>query len=128
MVIKYCKELGKFFISIIFLGANFSLAAANTDLINPKQNIYSAAALNKKEQMLQNITKKIDDYSFVLLQAGNTTPAAWIIQTKQGQKLALLKCTSGNNYANGEIAAYYLGRKLNFPIFPVTIPFQINPS
>lgn len=90
------------------------------------KDIFSNSSLNEKEAQLQRIARNLDNYQFKLLRAGNTTPNAWIVKNKQGQNVALLKCTSGNNYARGEIAAYYIGRHLDFPLYPVTVAAEIK--
>jgi len=90
-------------------------------------NIYTAAALDAKEKYLTNLAEKLNQYQFVPLKAGNTTPSAWIIKNSTGTNVGLLKCTSGNNFAQAEIATYSLGRLLNFPVYPVTIGADVSP-
>jgi hypothetical protein len=95
---------------------------------NAEENIYSSQSLLQKEKDLQQIAAHLDQYQFSQLRAGNTTPAAWTVKNKTGTPVALLKCTAGNNYAPAEIAAYYLGKMLELPIYPVTIGVTLNPT
>ncbi len=113
----------KIIISTLFITPLLSQAdPTNTS----STNIFSDQALDLKESQLKTIAKNLDSYKFSLLKAGNTTPDAWVVKDNQGKNLALLKCTSGNNYARAEIAAYYIGRHLNFPIYPVTVAANIQ--
>ncbi len=102
-----------------------SISLADSSNI-PSKNIFSDQIMDKKESELKIIAKNLNNYKFVLLKAGNTTPNAWMVKNNQGTNIALLKCTSGNNYARAEIAAYYIGRHLSFPIYPVTVVANIQ--
>ncbi len=91
------------------------------------ENIFDARIMDTKENQLKDIAVNSDKYNYQQLRAGNTTPDAWILTDKISQKrIAVLKCTSGNNYAPADIATYKLGRKLNFPIYPVAVKFNID--
>lgn len=103
------------------------VATNNADnSVSGSENIYTATALDKKENYLNQIAKNLAQYQFVPLRAGNTTQTAWIVQNHAGNNIALLKCTSGNNYAQAEVATYDLGRMLNFPLYPVTVGVTLD--
>ena len=102
---RFCQLL--LFFLILFLPLYAIEESLQTNQEFKQENIYTPESLNQRETALRNIANHIEQYQFVLLNAGNTTPTTWRVQ-KNHHDVAVLKCTSGNNYAKAEIAAYYI--------------------
>ncbi len=81
--------------------------------------------LTDKEMYLA--TLRLEDHQLKPLRQGNTTKTAWrVVSPQSGQTVALLKCSSGNTYAPGAMAAYRLGKYLRLPLHPVSVSRTVS--
>ncbi len=83
--------------------------------------IVKLSMLEEKEQALEDIDLNDTSLNFKSLSAmGGTTKKNWRIK-KADEAIAGLKCTNGNTNHHAAVAAYNLGKKLHFNIYPVAI-------
>lgn len=87
--------------------------------------IVPISMLEEKEDYLKSID--VSDSTLTFKRLGGTTPTNWAVK-KEGNSIACLKCSSGNTNHNAAIAAYFLGKKLSFNIYPVAVPVRVDRS
>lgn len=78
----------------------------------------SDAYLTAAEEFLGSVD--LDDPDTALERLGGTTATNWAL-IADGERIANLKCTSGNTDHRGAVIAYRLGRELGFRIYPVAV-------
>jgi hypothetical protein len=95
---------------------------------------YLERALDAKEAELYAIDLDSDEITFGFFRSWEGFSILFkvyrTIQTCDGPKkvkIAVFKTSTGNTYANGEVAVYRLGRYLGVNIYPVTIPMPLGP-
>jgi hypothetical protein len=109
---------------LLALGLPFSIFASASALAwAPGDELEDPQVMTRKEKALRALDLSTPGWSFKQLGAG-TTPTNWGVKDANGKYVANLKCTAGNTYAPSAVAAYGLGRFLEFPIYPVAVRFD----